>query len=128
MAVANDSVLDGTQVLVSAAYVAVPAVGTASSVALPLIADDAEVVIATKGIEEESLKLMTGVLGEVAPQIGPERVGVVSGPSFAKEVVRDLPTDVVVASTALVHFVVAVPPPVVVASNILATAVVSPSW
>lgn len=62
------------------------------------IAPDAAVVIATKGIEEESLELMTGVLAQVAPALGPERVGVLSGPSFAKEVVRDLPTDVVVAS------------------------------
>lgn len=58
----------------------------------------ADVLIATKGIEEESLTLMTQVLAETMPDVGPERVGVFSGPSFAKEVVRGLPTDIVIAS------------------------------
>jgi glycerol-3-phosphate dehydrogenase (NAD(P)+) len=59
---------------------------------------DADIVIATKGIEESSHALMTDVLAETVPSVEAARVGVLSGPSFAKEVVRDLPTDVVVAS------------------------------
>jgi glycerol-3-phosphate dehydrogenase (NAD(P)+) len=64
----------------------------------PHVPKDAELVIATKGIEEDSLELMTTVLAETVPGATEERVGVLSGPSFAKEVVRGLPTDVVVAS------------------------------
>jgi glycerol-3-phosphate dehydrogenase (NAD(P)+) len=59
---------------------------------------DADVLIATKGIEESSLEPMTTVLSETMPYVRPERVGVLSGPSFAKEVVKGLPTDVVVGA------------------------------
>jgi len=64
----------------------------------PAVPADADVVIATKGIEEGSLQLMTEVLAETIPDVAPDRVGVLSGPSFAKEVVRGLPTDIVIAS------------------------------
>ncbi len=62
------------------------------------LADDVVVVVASKGIEEESLKLMSEVLEESLPELPPERVAFLSGPSFAKEVARGLPTDVVLAS------------------------------
>ncbi len=58
----------------------------------------AVLVVASKGIEEASLKLMSEVLGEVLPEVSPERLAFLSGPSFAKEVARGLPTDVVIAS------------------------------
>lgn len=59
---------------------------------------DAVVVSASKGIETRSLKRMDEVLTEV---LGPglaERFAVLSGPSFAAEVVREQPTAVVAAS------------------------------
>ena len=57
----------------------------------------APLVVATKGIEKETLCLMT----EVAEQeIGGATVVAISGPSFAVEVVSCQPTAVVVASTS----------------------------
>lgn len=53
------------------------------------------VVSATKGIEEESLELMTRVMAATLPNGSP--VAVLSGPSFAAEVVRGLPTAVTLA-------------------------------
>lgn len=55
-------------------------------------------VVATKGIEEQTLKLMSEVLADTLPAVGPERVAFLSGPSFAAEVARGKPADVVVAS------------------------------
>jgi glycerol-3-phosphate dehydrogenase (NAD(P)+) len=54
--------------------------------------------VATKGIEEGSLRLMSEVLAETLPEVPPERLAFLSGPSFAVEVARGLPTDVVLAS------------------------------
>lgn len=56
------------------------------------------VVSATKGIEPETLQLMSQVLEGTLPS---PRVAVLSGPSFAEEVCQDQPTAVVVASTDL---------------------------
>jgi glycerol-3-phosphate dehydrogenase (NAD(P)+) len=63
---------------------------------------DAVVVVATKGIEERSLELMSAVLGETMPGLEPERLAFLSGPTFAREVALGLPTDVVVASRGMV--------------------------
>jgi glycerol-3-phosphate dehydrogenase (NAD(P)+) len=60
------------------------------------------VAVATKGIEEESLALMSEVLRETMPAVGPERLAFLSGPSFAREVAMGLPTDVAVASRDMV--------------------------
>jgi glycerol-3-phosphate dehydrogenase (NAD(P)+) len=62
---------------------------------------DALVVVATKGVEEGSLELMSGVLREALPDVKGERLGFLSGPSFAKEVALGKPTDVVVASVEM---------------------------
>lgn len=56
------------------------------------------VVGATKGIEGESLRLMSEVATEELG-IEPDRFVALSGPSFAKEVARRLPTNLVAAST-----------------------------
>ena len=69
-----------------------------SSIA-PLVEKNALVVVASKGIEEDSLELMSEVLAEALPAVPRERVVFLSGPSFAKEVATGLPTDVVAAST-----------------------------
>src|SRR5512140_3156036 len=65
----------------------------------PHLSEKARVVVASKGIEEGSLQLMSEVLAEALPRVKPEHVVFLSGPSFAKEVARGLPTDVVAAST-----------------------------
>ena len=52
------------------------------------------IVLCAKGIEQGSLKLMTQVLAETVPDAAP---AVLSGPSFAGEVARGLPTAVTLA-------------------------------
>jgi glycerol-3-phosphate dehydrogenase (NAD(P)+) len=52
------------------------------------------VVLCAKGVEQGGLKLMTEVLAETLPQAAP---AVLSGPSFASEVARGLPTAVTLA-------------------------------
>jgi glycerol-3-phosphate dehydrogenase (NAD(P)+) len=52
------------------------------------------ILLCAKGIEQGSLKLMTQVLAEAIPQAEP---AVLSGPSFAGEVARGLPTAVTLA-------------------------------
>jgi glycerol-3-phosphate dehydrogenase (NAD(P)+) len=61
------------------------------------LAAKTSVVSASKGIENQTYLTMTGVLEE-ALAIGNERLAVLSGPSFATEVARRLPTVVTVAS------------------------------
>lgn len=51
-----------------------------------------------KGIEEKTLKTMTGIVTEVLPGATAANVSVLSGPSHAEEVARQVPTTVVVAS------------------------------
>ncbi|MBV9996254.1 MAG: NAD(P)-dependent glycerol-3-phosphate dehydrogenase [Caulobacteraceae bacterium] len=53
------------------------------------------VVLCAKGIERDSLKLMTEVLAETLPAAAP---AVLSGPSFAAEVARGLPTAITLAA------------------------------
>ena len=56
-------------------------------------------VSATKGIEDESCRRMSEVIGEVLAGRGLELpIGVVSGPSFAQEVAAGAPTAVTIAS------------------------------
>jgi len=52
------------------------------------------ILLCAKGVEQGSLKLMTEVLAETVPQAQP---AVLSGPSFAGEVARGLPTAVTLA-------------------------------
>jgi len=52
------------------------------------------ILLCSKGVEQGSLKLMTEVLAETIPQAAP---AVLSGPSFAGEVARGLPTAVTLA-------------------------------
>lgn len=56
-------------------------------------------VCASKGIEDGTLLLMSDVLVDVLGQGSSRRCAVVSGPSFAKEVARHVPTNVVAAAT-----------------------------
>jgi glycerol-3-phosphate dehydrogenase (NAD(P)+) len=63
--------------------------------AAPTIPDSAPLVVATKGIEKDTLCLMTEV---VEQELDGATVIALSGPSFASEVVSSQPTAVVVAS------------------------------
>ncbi len=58
----------------------------------------ARIVIASKGIDERTLGLMTDVAAAAMPEHDPAALCALSGPSFAREVASGLPTDVVVAS------------------------------
>jgi len=62
------------------------------------LAKDTVIVSASKGIENKTHLTMTGVIAETLVNIPPHRQAVLSGPSFAREVVRNLPTVVTVAS------------------------------
>ncbi len=53
------------------------------------------VIICTKGFEEETGQLMSDILAEALPNALP---GVLSGPSFASEVARSLPTALTIAA------------------------------
>jgi glycerol-3-phosphate dehydrogenase (NAD(P)+) len=55
-------------------------------------------VSATKGIETGTLRFMSEVLAEELPVHLRERLAVLSGPSFAKELAKHLPTAMVVAA------------------------------
>ncbi len=52
---------------------------------------------ASKGIENNTLKRVTEILEEFLVPVGVEHVGVISGPSFAKEVANRIPTAVTVS-------------------------------
>lgn len=62
----------------------------------PLIAKDTPVILCSKGIEIGSLDLMTDVLAQEIPHAVP---AVLSGPSFAIDVAKGLPTAVTLACT-----------------------------
>lgn len=64
----------------------------------PNLSSDHIIVSLTKGIEEDTLKRMSTVMEEVfSPNFNP-RIAVLSGPSFAREVIEGHPTAVVTAS------------------------------
>ena len=66
--------------------------------AAPHIADDALIVSASKGIETTTLRRMDEVMSEVLSPAQLTGFTVLSGPSFAVEVARGVPTAVVAAS------------------------------
>lgn len=88
------------------AVVAVPshAVRKTISSARPFLEEKTRIVCASKGIEQGTLALMTEVIADEISSTEEERerhigrLGVLSGPSFAKEVARGVPTNLVSAS------------------------------
>ena len=64
----------------------------------PYINKGATIVSAAKGIENETLLTMTEVMSEELPVPDEYHLGVLSGPSFAKEVAAGIPTAVTAAS------------------------------
>jgi len=65
----------------------------------PWLAPNVPLVSAGKGIENETLMLMSEVVIDVLGPRARERSTFLSGPSFAKEVAQGIPTNVVVASS-----------------------------
>jgi glycerol-3-phosphate dehydrogenase (NAD(P)+) len=68
----------------------------------PSLGPRALVVVASKGIEESTLELMSDVMTEAVPSVGPDRLAFLSGPNFAKEIAAGLPADAVVASKDMI--------------------------
>jgi glycerol-3-phosphate dehydrogenase (NAD(P)+) len=67
--------------------------------AAPHIAADSIIVSASKGIEVESLKLVSQIYKESLPEALYRKFAVLSGPSFAREVAKEMPTAVVAAAS-----------------------------
>lgn len=65
----------------------------------PLLPPEIPVISATKGIERKSLRLISEVICEALRRKNADRIAVLSGPSFAKEVMLEHPTAVVLAAT-----------------------------
>ena len=63
-----------------------------------LITEQHSIVWASKGLEENTAKLLHQVIAEELPQC--KNQAVISGPTFAKEVANDLPTAITVASSS----------------------------
>src|SRR5207245_5942449 len=61
----------------------------------PSLPAAAPLLLCAKGIEAQSLLTMSELVGEILPD---SPVAILSGPSFAIEVARDLPTAVTIAS------------------------------
>jgi glycerol-3-phosphate dehydrogenase (NAD(P)+) len=69
--------------------------------AAPMLEQNTTVSWATKGLEPGSARLLSSVANEI---LGEQRsIGVISGPTFAGEVGRGLPTAVTVAATSEAH-------------------------
>ena len=60
--------------------------------------DETLIVTASKGIENKTHLTMSGILEQLLPQRLHNRIAVLSGPSFAKEVAQRIPTAVTVAA------------------------------
>jgi glycerol-3-phosphate dehydrogenase (NAD(P)+) len=61
---------------------------------------DTTVVTASKGIENLTHLTMSGILAETLPHVARERLAVLSGPSFAREVAAGVPTVITAASAS----------------------------
>jgi glycerol-3-phosphate dehydrogenase (NAD(P)+) len=87
---------EGAEVVVSVSPSHV--VRTVMQQVAPFIGADTLLVSASKGIEEDSLETMDGVLAEVVGESAVGRMAFLSGPSFALEVALEHPTAVTMAS------------------------------
>ena len=61
------------------------------------LSNDTIIASASKGIEQKTHLTMSGVIKENLPGVKDDRLAVISGPSFAKEVAQKMPTSVTVA-------------------------------
>jgi glycerol-3-phosphate dehydrogenase (NAD(P)+) len=71
------------------------AVRSAAAKLAPLVASGTPVIVCAKGIERGSKQFMTDVVAACAPNVVP---AILSGPSFAADVARGLPTAVTLAA------------------------------
>lgn len=69
-----------------------------SSEIVPYLSDNAVIISASKGIENETLLPLSGVFRNTLPKKFHNRLCFLSGPSFAKEVAQKMPTAVTLAS------------------------------
>ena len=67
----------------------------------PFLPNHALIISATKGIDAESLRTMSGVLQNVIPSDKHVDIAALSGPTFAREVSQQIPSAVVVAAASL---------------------------
>lgn len=67
---------------------------------VPLLVSDIPIVLCSKGVERDSLKLMHEV---ASAYLAPEQIAILSGPSFAADVARGRPTAVSLASNNIAH-------------------------
>ncbi|HEY1959950.1 MAG TPA: NAD(P)H-dependent glycerol-3-phosphate dehydrogenase, partial [Polyangiaceae bacterium] len=95
---AAEAVADSELVILAAPSKHLRAVARMLAPALP---KDVLVAVASKGIEESTLELLSEVLAEALPAVPASRVAFLSGPTFAKEVAMGLPCDIVAASQSL---------------------------
>jgi glycerol-3-phosphate dehydrogenase (NAD(P)+) len=65
---------------------------------LPFLPKDAVIVSASKGVELETLKLVSQIYEELLPAELYRNFAALSGPTFAREVAQEMPTAVVAAS------------------------------
>lgn len=65
----------------------------------PFLSPETPIISATKGIERKGLKFISEVICEALRRKNTDRIAVLSGPSFAKEVVLEHPTAVVLAAS-----------------------------
>jgi glycerol-3-phosphate dehydrogenase (NAD(P)+) len=92
--VANDLV-DAARAEAILMVVPAQAVRAVMQVLAPLLAPRTPVIVCAKGIERGSKKFMTEVIAECAPNARP---AILSGPSFAADVARGMPTAVTLAA------------------------------
>ena len=64
----------------------------------PLLPEDATLVSISKGVEKDSLKLMSEVIADAAG-VDPSRIAALSGPNLAKEIAQEHPAATVIACT-----------------------------
>ena len=77
--------------------IAVPSHGFAEVLTGIEVANDVPIVSLTKGIEVDTLRRMTEVVIDLRPDHDPNRIGVLTGPNLATEVMAGSPTAAVVA-------------------------------
>ena len=63
----------------------------------PTLGADVPVISLVKGIEQGSRRRMTEIVAELAPGHDPSRVGILTGPNLAREVIAGAPTAAVIA-------------------------------
>ena len=91
----TDSLADGAKADILLLVTPAQSLRAAMTALAPHVAEGTPVVICAKGIERGTHKFMTEIATEVLPQARP---AILSGPSFASDVARGLPTAVTLAA------------------------------